>query len=315
MSSYCTYCGKYKDKADFTREHVIPKRIGGNFEPVNPLLISVCRICNNLAGQYIDAPFTRNFFVHNSRASEAKQYIDLDQKPILPLKYFGVLPEIKFQGKVCEFWLGPSGDLVYHFHEEYASEDNLIVGKPINKKGSDPGFVFLFMRATNPKWHYTIIYSVAENFEGSEIYLGNSNFTNDIIKSIPKTLLDLHKMLLSLNNKSHNAQFAVAIDFEERFLAKIALGLGVLFLNDSFQSSSCADILRKFLWERDKDKRNALEVKMTSFYNGFSDDDSKFMRELFSWKGGHLLALFSLGDYLILYATFYENHMLSMLIL
>jgi hypothetical protein len=65
----------------------------------------------------------------------------------LPLNYMGYLEELNVGTRVCEFWLGPTGDRIYHFHEPYSDEPGSLtaVGPPlhIRKELVDPGFVFL----------------------------------------------------------------------------------------------------------------------------------------------------------------------------
>ncbi|OAB38318.1 HNH endonuclease [Paenibacillus glacialis] len=166
----CVYCNKEKDTDEMTQEHVIPKAIGGNLFPTNPFSLDrVCKRCNNLCGAYIDGPFIKNWLTSNVKSSEIAKYADISRHPILPLSYFGILDDIKFGDKICEMWLGPTGDTIYHFHEPYPEIDDIspMVGIPTyaKQKDVDPGFSFLFVRSNNPAWHKTIIFSFVEQFK------------------------------------------------------------------------------------------------------------------------------------------------------
>lgn len=53
----CIICGQKLTEENNSREHIIPKRIGG----VNPHKDIICKACNNLMGSVIDKPFLNNF--------------------------------------------------------------------------------------------------------------------------------------------------------------------------------------------------------------------------------------------------------------
>lgn len=172
----CVYCNR--DMPNMAREHVIPQGIGGNLRPTNPFVLDeVCSRCNSVAGTYIDGPFIRSWFTQNHRADNAKRYVRLETNPVFPLTYMGVLNGFAQDTRICEFWLGPTGDTIYHFHEPYPEEPDVgpMVGPPTFARPDDvdPGFVFLFVRASNPVWHQTICMSVIDHFRGSALYLGN----------------------------------------------------------------------------------------------------------------------------------------------
>jgi len=116
MSLQCLYCRAFKDESEFSREHVIPQAIGGVFESGNPFkLHNVCERCNNVAGLYVDAPFLRSFSVHNGRADSELRTVELELKTALPLTFLGRHCSLKHGTRICELWLGPTGDLIYHF--------------------------------------------------------------------------------------------------------------------------------------------------------------------------------------------------------
>jgi hypothetical protein len=312
----CIYCNK--EREEFTKEHIIPKLIGGSLEPVNPFLINnVCRRCNNIAGLYIDAPFTKNWFLNSARASNAKKCVDLKSNPILPLKYMGTLSQLKHEKKICEYWMGPTGDGIYHFHEPYPEEKNIgIDGRPRNRKVEfDRGFVFLMIRSNNPEWHPSIIYSVIENFKGATFYLANGSPPEiQEFHVIPNELDPLHRHVLDLNGKKHSCDISISIGFEERFIAKIALGIGSKYLDDSFITSHEADLLRNFMHEKDRLKRKELGVRFTGVIPKMLEQDYNFMEDLTTWYGGHTILLLPTGDMLSLWANFYEVHSLGIAI-
>ena len=306
----CVYCNELKDDSEMSKEHVIPQSLGGNLTPTNPfLLYDVCRRCNTLCGRYIDAPFIKSWLNQNAKANNALQYIDLSKRPIVPLN-MGTLHEVQFSNKICELWLGPSGDLIYHFHTPYPDEpDNpQTIGRPLNIKAEqiDLGFVFLFVHATNPIWHPTIVFSAKSQFEEATLYLGNGpRLDNDLFDEIPAELYTLHNELKSLCGQEHSTNVSLAIDYGDRFLPKIALGLGTLFLDESFQESESANKLRKCMWTKRREDRGNLGIHGSSFFSEHVEPLKQILG--LEWPSGHVIHMMSTGDKLVLYISIFES--------
>ncbi len=307
MKMKCLYCNTEKSPDDFCQEHVIPRKLGGNFTPINPFSINnVCKRCNTIAGMFIDEPFIKSYFNYSSMAQHSWKYINLKSNPILPCFYIGISPELLWGNKLCELWLGPTGDTIYHFHEPYPEEPNTtpVVGVPAYTKKyiTDAGFVFIFVRATNPEWHPCIINSVINQFNGSILYLGNGPKPELVeFQDIPETLKDLHLRLKSLSGERHHAQIPLSLHYGDRFLAKIALGIGAVLLKSEYQDSNSANLLRNFMWCKDINERKKIPVSGVDFlagqFNGIS--------ELLSWNDGHVLMIMPIKNELVLFSSFY----------
>ncbi len=305
----CVYCGKEKPMEELSQEHVIPRAIGGNLRPTNPFsLNSVCERCNNLCGAYIDGPFIKNWLTHNNRVDAIRKYADISKSPILPLTYIGLCDDVEFEDNVCELWLGPTGDTIYHFHKPYPEEPDVspMVGVPTFTRESDidPGFSFLFLRSNNPLWHPTIVKSFASQFEDSVLFLGNgSTPRGGRFSDIPPELHDLHLLLQNMSGQRHKALTKTNIHYGDRFLAKLALGIGALMLNEEFLLSDSAELLRAFMWTKDADKRGEMRLHGAGFFSGVNDGLKKIM----SWPGCHVIALIQTGRSVNLYTSFYET--------
>ena len=310
MTKICLYCKKEKPDNEFSQEHILPRGVGGNLDTYNPFSINdVCGRCNNLSGLFIDGPFIKSWFINNYRADVAKKYCHLTDKTVLPLTYFGEIKDLKFGDKICEFWLGPTGDTIYHFHEPYPEELDSppIVGVPPTtyNKEIDNGFVFLFVRSNNPVWHPAIIFSTISNFKKSVIYLGNGDKPAlDQFQVIPENLSELHLQIKSMQGKTHNNTVKIGINYADRFLCKLALGIGSLLLNPSFKESKSADLLRQGMWTKNIRDREKLPIRGTGFL-GNKDTMANF-DSFFKWSGGHSIVLMKTGKQLALYSNFYE---------
>lgn len=304
----CVYCGHDIDECDLSQEHIIPKAIGGNLMPANPFVINnVCKRCNNLCGAYIDGPFIKNWLVYNARVENINKYTTIPKSGgILPLRYMGVLNDIRYEEKKCELWLGPTGDTIYHFHKAYPSEPNTspMVGVPTFLKNVDidHGFAFLFIRSNNPAWHYTILKSFAFQFNKSVLYLGNgSTPMGGKFSDIPFELQELHSVLKSRGGSEHKGSIEMRVSYGDRFLAKLALGIGALTLDQSFVTSKSADLLRKFMWSKDAMMRAEHRIMGTGFVNNIDDR----LKKTINLPGGHIILLLEAGGLLNLYTSFY----------
>jgi len=307
----CIYCDKEKDETEFSQEHVLPRSIGGVLQPVNPFSTNlVCARCNSISGFFIDAPFAKNWIINNYRASNAAKLSKITPSTILPLVYMGIVKDLKYQDAICENYLGPTGDTIYHFHEPYPVELDAptMIGVPphIKNKKIDNGFAFIFVQSNNPQWLPTIIYSFVDTFKKSILYFGNGptpkNVKNANFKDIPNELKDIHNKLLDLQDKTHEITFSMGMDTGNRFLAKLALGLGSIFLHDSFKTSEDANILRKYLWTREKEERDKIPIHGSGF---LGNEELKNIDQFLKWDGGHVINLMSLKDNLVLYTNFY----------
>lgn len=207
----------------------------------------------------------------------------------------GMLPDdICPEGFVGEFWLGPTGDHIYHFHRP--SEEP---GPYMDWRDPDPGFVCLFVRATNPVWHPVIISSVIAAFPGAEFYLGNGP-KSDIkgFAEIPDNRRALVEKLRGLGTK-RTLQITIDPYSTDRWLAKLALGFGALHLTPAFGTSEAAERLRTFLWTRDPEERANIPIPGTGFL-----DASSSLSDL-AWPDGHVIALIPLGTALALHLSLF----------
>lgn len=304
----CLYCGNEKGEEDFSQEHIIPRAIGGNLTPDNPFTIqNVCRKCNSLAGTFIDGPFIKSWITQNYRAEVIMKYANISSRPILPLRYMGVIRELQYESKICEFWLGPTGDSIYHFHDPYPEEADVppMVGIPTYARRNeiDNGFAFLFIRSNNPAWHPTIGCSFFEQFRKSTLYLGNGPTPQGgAFSDIPDELAVLHGRLQSMSGQTHNINTVFGVHYGDRFLAKIALGIGSLLLKESFITSHSADLLRRFMWSKNAELRSEIPIPGSSFFG----EKIGTLNNIMNWPGGHLLHISQVANQLMLYVSFYD---------
>lgn len=287
----CVYCGEDKNEDEATREHVIPRSIGGNLIPNNPFILTrVCKRCNNICGTYVDAEYTKSMFAHGYIADALWKQADIGTNPTLPLIFMGrettiVSPD----GRVCDMWLGPTGDKICHFHHPYPSDlftpptiEQLSFKKDVS---IDRGYAILFFRTNNPEWHLTVIRSFVAKFRKSDLYFGSGPNPGGPFKDIPLDLREFYHYLRDYN-EPHNLRLELDPQGEARFTAKVALGLGALFLNDNFVQSEDAQKLRNLMWSKDPQERASIPVRGAGIYS----EQTRFL-DYFTWDRNHIIMI------------------------
>lgn len=302
----CSYCGRERPDDEATDEHVVPRAIGGAVGPTNPFLLrTVCRQCNSAAGRYIDGAFIRSWLVNSARVTNAFRYVDLDANPILPLRYMGEIGETLWPGKTCEFWIGPTGDSIFYFHDPFpALAGPGVIGPPPGQAEAQDfdEHAFLFIASSNPAWHPAIVRSFVENFEHATLYLGNGpTIRGGRFSDIPPELMPLRARLHAMTGERLQVTATLARDFGQRFLAKLALGFGCLLLGPDFQRSVDAVRLRDAMWERDPEQRAALQIHGTPFLGEMNPHDFTPL----PWAPGHVIVVRQFGQSLALSPFFY----------
>ena len=318
----CTYCGKvenyridlkYPDKYKFTREHILPGSLTGSLNNNPFVLKNVHQHCNNTAGTFIDKPFLDSFAVHNLLVEKAKDFANLEENPILPLAYMGVLEDVEHDGMICECWLGPTGDSIYHLHKPYSDDDTLppFLGMPptmkmADRKGLvDHGIAFLFVASNNPAWHRTIFFSFAKFFGKAKKYLGNGPPPKGgAFLEIADEHRDIHQRLKEMGGKQHNTSFKTDIFVEWRFMAKIALGFGTLMFGERFNNSGDADRLRKFLNAKTLEDRKEFSPQGIGFYQC---QQISGISQFVGWPAGQVVDIHPVGNRVALSFSIYAR--------
>lgn len=300
MQKKCIYCGKQKPEEEFSLEHIFPDALGGALCDMRFKSHNVCQRCNSLCGIWVDAPVIKNWFSQNYNFDLAREFIDLEKGSMLPLIYIGIFSELCSNEKDCELWLGPCGDKIYHFRNKNDGRYDSIVGGDFINIKKNPGTAYLFIATDNMDWTKTVLFSFREHFKYSKRIAGNLSVDGDLSnKDFFETPSDEEKQMIEIlkqyKEQLHKAQFSTELGFEQRFLCKIALGVGYNLFGESYLENSYALELRKGLWEKDPQKRSQLKIIGTNFRY-----DENTFKELLCYKSAHLISLLDVGEYLSL---------------
>ncbi len=314
----CIYCGRAKPRSDFSLEHIWPEKAGGDLLPAAIFQTEkVCKWCNNTSGLYIDGAFLRSWFGRAERASGWEQYVDLDiaSGAVAPLTYLGHARDATCKpGEVCELWLGPNGDHIIHFHER--DSQNWIGsagGDPIKRKKADPGRAYIALCSDHPQWIILALRSFARHFERADCVVINAELPKNwgqlqgldnlqmLDRSHMKEPSDLTvvDMLIQAGKTGGQVGASVVCNLygDQRFLAKLALGLGFTTLGDKYLETDHANALRTALWQRDPTAGVGNRIFGRSYFHPEGD---RFPAEFLKWPGAWVLWLTVVEDALSL---------------
>jgi hypothetical protein len=293
---FCPYCGEDKDPVLFTEDHVLPRALGGGLQPSNPFKLDACGPCNNAMGRYAEAPAVRNWLLRLRRPSVLFDPFASDAPPML-LQYIGRLDGWKDADTVCDYWLGPTGDSIFHFHRPYPGGDTMVGGMPGPNDERDPGVVFVGVVATNPAWHPVIVRSVAAEFEEAPIH-----YMHDPAPAG----LERQRAWIEALGLNITARVSLPLRCGERISAKLALGVASIALGAAYQMSPDAALLRRFMRAPDPEARAAMKLHGHALLT-LPARDAQLVK-MFGWRGCHTITLLPMGDALACVAVLYGAH-------
>ncbi|MEO7129279.1 MAG: HNH endonuclease [Rhodoferax sp.] len=265
----CMYCDTEMVDSDSSLEHVIPQFLGGAYAPDRFKTRLACRRCNNNLGLFVDAAFEKDGTVGNNLAYLARESLALQGDQVstgVPLICFGLSdlspPGIQ-EGEVCESWLGPHGEQVYLIRQ---SDDQLYWysgGNPIAAKQKASGAYFQFSENSHKDARLTW-FSFRDAFEGKKarkIMVTQVNGADPaLIGFVEPDELDRDRAIYfreeCANSKVRKNKIPINVQFDHRFLGKLALGVSLATFGQRFiETSYCAE-LRKLIWFRGDDNGN-----------------------------------------------------------
>lgn len=290
----CIYCAGRNRDQQMTLEHIWPRALGGDHTPELFRSNEVCRTCNSRTGQWVDGAFIRNFFIATERGTSALEFLDPSRPGPAPLTYFGFDTEFPSDSRqVCERWLGPAGEHIYHIHDQDEPRwETFAGGDMIRRSKKDPGRVYVFMTSPTEYWTITAMISITEKFYGiprrcltkidgfPDRFLG-FRFPGDPYES-EQERIEAHWIDNRPGGTSVTHRLPVQIDFADRFMAKISIGFAHTILGAQASASPYCDELRHLLWSRNPSERENSTVRGTSFWN--SDALAEIGR-FTHWKG------------------------------
>ncbi|WP_205230416.1 HNH endonuclease [Azospira oryzae] len=255
----CLYCGEDKPSSQASLEHAIPQFMGGNSAPRHYFLRNVCEGCNNKLGLFVDASYAKSWFFTNHLATASRRlYSGLQDQP-LPLCCIGLLKAENFtspDGCVAETWLGPSGETIIWIRKYDERVYWYSGGNPSDKRRTN-STAYFFPTSNDPTRFRMGIASFQTIFKAKKIRKilcaqieglpANSAFPGfDLPTEDERHTVDVLRRLLASGKVA--GHYALNINFDLRFISKIALAVGYSLFGEQYLATQAAKELRKGVW-------------------------------------------------------------------
>ena len=249
----CLACEREKPGADFVRASVWPSALGGAAAPAPFQNDSFCATCRSLCDVMVDGAFLKSWFMQAELARAAREFIDPATPGPAPLAYLGQVADFPVKaGEICERWTAQSGEAVYFIGPDTDSgwagygHGDALVAAPAN-----PGRVILHLTSPSHYWSASALASVAAHFP-----LAARSCITEIAQlkhhADQRTALrpDEIEFFRSRGNGQKILNADLKVDFSQRFLIKLALGLGQNLFGEAFTATTQARKMRKGFWDQ-----------------------------------------------------------------
>ncbi|WP_274063376.1 HNH endonuclease [Vibrio parahaemolyticus] len=254
----CIYCRQEKEVDNFSLEHVIPQFLGGSQAPDHLKTRDVCKDCNNNLGLFVDAAFEKDFMVFNHLNETAYSLFSPTLSSGLPLRCMGISdlkpPKLK-DDEVCEYWLGPLGEQIFWVRPHDEQKYWYSGGNPRTVKKVRSRAYFMFsertLKAPEISW-----YAFKDAFCGKKV---DKIMCTQVQGADPKSIgftdaTELDKERIDYfhencsNGQERSNRVSINLDFDVRFLAKLAIGVAYVYFGKSALQGAEAEELYKALW-------------------------------------------------------------------
>ncbi len=248
----CIYCADVVGLDNFTIEHIWANAIGGEYGPDWFKTIFICELCNSHCGIHVDGEYLLNFVTSAEAVSSALTFLDTGRVAPLPLVYLGrsAADSVK-AGEVCEFWLGPRGEAIYHFrHKDDTYFDTHAGGNPIRRR-TNPGRVYMSLTNPNLYWVVTALRSLKAKFGRMELFsltqIEDERLNRLFKPRDARAAADMALIAGLQANGHHRAVMSFNMNFGQRYLCKLALGFGFQLFGYDFLQLPGTAMLRAAL--------------------------------------------------------------------
>lgn len=259
----CIYCSQSHQIEKQSREHTIPSFMGGSYAPSHFITRNSCKKCNNDLGRFVDAAYAKSWIVVNTLQQLSRKFYRGLNDMFIPLTYIGEsqIPGLIIDNdQVPEHWIGPSGETIIwirHRDDKYQSYSG---GNPSQTKKM-PSTAFLFLTGENETRWLIGIQSFLRTFKrfksaskilccdirgpSSEELLSYfsepTSRDKENIKTIRSWITSDQMVEACLTHK---------INFDQRFIGKMAIGIGYSLFGESYLQTREAKEARRACWPK-----------------------------------------------------------------
>ena len=227
--------------------------LGGEAAPAPFQSGGFCVACRHLAIAQIDRPFLASPFMQAELARAAHMFLDPQEPGLGPLIYLGAVADYPvLDGEICDRWAGLAGEAIYHVHlqREVAFADDAAPMSPAGDAAT--GRATLVLASPSRYWSAIAQRSFRTYFGQCERFCVNPfPGLTDIAADLPAPRLAAEAAFLRQaagGDKVRNG--SLGQDHSQRFLTKLALGMGEALFGGRFIATRLARRLRRGFWQQ-----------------------------------------------------------------
>lgn len=279
----CLYCGNLFGLEAFTEEHIWAERLGGEFGPDWFKTLFVCQSCNSRCGLHVDAEYALTLGTTTELMVSAHRFLDTSRPSAMPLVYAGRSSRGAVQpDEVCEHWLGPRGETIYHFRRRSDPYfDAIAGGNPVQLR-KNPGRVYMSLSDPNLFWVTTALLSLRRQFGAMKLFtltrIDDSRLTRLFNMDDERSAAERAFIASDRVDGSLSLQMTLNADWGRRYLCKLALGFGFQMFGYEFLELASTAQLRSAVAENDFAARDGLELHGSDFFESAQSPGARILR-------------------------------------
>lgn len=291
-------------------EHGIPQFLGGKYAPKIFQFKNVCKICNSTLGRHVDASFARSWFVSTAMQNNAMTCYDAKTRQFpIPLVCMGITshkPPKILEDEVCESWIGPLSEQIFLIRKHDEKIYWYVGGDPVKPKQTQSSRAYFFFsersnlapQITWDSFKEAYCDEKTKKVMCTEVTGENPTsigFSDPDVLDIER--INYFKSITSIKDGEQHNSLPINIDFDRRFLCKLALAMAYGLFGEDFLTSKYAEELRKGIWHRQDISSDEIEHSTPQISGvsslGFVDEK---LNKILSTKGGTVILIMQVAQ-------------------
>ncbi len=256
-ASRCPVCSTHVPERPNSAASLWPQALGGAQAPALFHNARFCAACTDLSESLIDSAFLKSWSMQEELSRAALTFLDPAAPGPAPLIYLGIAGDDDPDNEeICERWAGLAGEQIYHILPKvddsfHGHDRNGIYEAQRQRRNSK---ATLILNSASQFWSSVAMLSFAAYFPHAERFVLERG-TSEAPASTSTTAFNQHhspRQRAYIGNSG--AREALIInsglsgDAIQRFLIKLALGLGANLLGPEFLATATARRLKRNFW-------------------------------------------------------------------
>ncbi|MBV1701209.1 MAG: hypothetical protein KGQ46_05245 [Hyphomicrobiales bacterium] len=256
-SSRCPVCAAHVLERPDAAAALWPLALGGAHAPALFHNARFCAACTELSESLIDSAFLKSWSMQEELSRAALTFLDPAAPGPAPLIYLGIAGDYDPDNQeICERWAGLAGEQIYHISprvdESFHGHDRMGIYEAQRQRRNSKAT--LILNSASQFWSNVAILSFNAYFPHAERFVLDRG-TSETPASTSTTAFNQHhspRQRAYIGNGSAREALifnsGLSGDAMQRFLIKLALGMGANLLGPEFLATATARRLKRNFW-------------------------------------------------------------------